>query len=382
MIVSVAHTTLHIAESNMSARFTAWLLFLGWAGTLEAASLSLDQLIFDPAMGMSNRVQITIQTNIGSDNDATNVSGTVSGTLDYNWIAGQPVPVGFTFHGGEIALSDVEFSFLFGLVTARTEGIRGTPSTPNPPSTITAGMYQASDHTVTFDQGSIIAAGSAIDLTTNPIIGAGTGVGTAEILSVGPDRYEFTMTLPIEFNEPFEVIDVPVVGTVTGNVIGSGLLLARQEFTLSLPAGDYNGDGILDCGDIDELQAAIAAGSTDLTYDANQDGLVTEDDYQAWVIDLKGTLLGDANLDFRVDGTDFGTWNGNKFESGQGWCQGDFTGEGNVDGTDFGRWNANKFRVAAGTATLTPEPAIAWGWLLWTGLISRRWTRWDRGPGI
>ena len=58
------------------------------------------------------------------------------------------------------------------------------------------------------------------------------------------------------------------------------------------------------CTDADLLSQAIAAGSTDLTFDANGDNVVDASDFESWVVDLKGTLAGDANLDLVVDGTD------------------------------------------------------------------------------
>lgn len=55
------------------------------------------------------------------------------------------------------------------------------------------------------------------------------------------------------------------------------------------------------------------------------------------------SLIGDANGDGFVDGTDFGIWNANKFTAGTNWTTGDFNCDGVTDGTDFGLWNANKF---------------------------------------
>jgi hypothetical protein len=77
-------------------------------------------------------------------------------------------------------------------------------------------------------------------------------------------------------------------------------------------------------------------------------------------------LLGDANLNGDVDGSDFGAWNANKFTSIAAWSAGDFNANGDVDGSDFGIWNANKFQSAL-AAIVVPEPAtgpialvIAW----------------------
>jgi hypothetical protein len=47
-------------------------------------------------------------------------------------------------------------------------------------------------------------------------------------------------------------------------------------------------------------------------------------------------LIGDANLDSIVDGSDFVMWDAHKFTSNAAWCLGDFTANGFVDGTDLG----------------------------------------------
>jgi hypothetical protein len=217
-------------------------------------------------------------------------------------------------------------------------------------------MFAASDHLITLDRGTIEAPGTTIDLALNPISVMGTGSGSVSIAPLGGDLYEALFTLPVQFNEAFEVMNVPIVGTVTGNIQGSGTFVARQQFMLTSLPGDYDFDGDLDCDDIDLLQSAILTGSTNLLFDVNGDGMVTLPDYQAWVTDLKETLPGDADLDFSVDGSDFNSWNAHKFTSDRGWCQGDFSGDGTVDGTDFNTWNANKFTSAEGTGSQVPEP--------------------------
>ena len=105
-------------------------------------------------------------------------------------------------------------------------------------------------------------------------------------------------------------------------------------------AGDFNGDGELDCDDVDALTRAIAVSSGNLLYDVTGDNLVDLQDLNEWVLNLKGTLFGDANLDFAVDGNDFIIWNADKFNSGTAWCSGDFNADGITDGQDFLVWNS------------------------------------------
>ena len=111
-------------------------------------------------------------------------------------------------------------------------------------------------------------------------------------------------------------------------------------------AGDLDGDGQLGATDVNALSAVIANGSDHPAFDVNGDSLVNLDDLYYWVVNLKHTLMGDANLDSTVDGEDFIVWNGSKFTSSTAWTDGNFNADSFVDGSDFIVWNANKFQSA------------------------------------
>ncbi|MEM8678411.1 MAG: hypothetical protein AAGF97_03550 [Planctomycetota bacterium] len=129
-------------------------------------------------------------------------------------------------------------------------------------------------------------------------------------------------------------------------------------------SGDFDGDFMLDCTDIDALVAELASGGMDLQFDLNGDATVDGQDLDQWLTDAgelnvgAAYLYGDANLDGVVDGQDFVAWNANKFTATPAWCQGDFNADGLVDGQDFIIWNSNKFMGAdlAATALIVPEP--------------------------
>lgn len=134
--------------------------------------------------------------------------------------------------------------------------------------------------------------------------------------------------------------------------------------------GDFNNDELWNCDDINALTAAIAAGSTDLSFDMNDDGVIDIDDVTeagvGWLAvggannpdDTGGNpfLPGDINIDGTVDGGDFLTWNTNKFQSLDAWCLGDLTASGIVDGGDFLIWNTFKFQSSDGVQAI-PEPS-------------------------
>jgi hypothetical protein len=160
---------------------------------------------------------------------------------------------------------------------------------------------------------------------------------------------------------------------------------------IEVPSGDFDGDGDWDCADIDALTAAIATGSTDLSFDMNGDATITLDDVTdaavGWLAvggannpaDTAGNpfLPGDANLDGTVDGGDFLTWNAAKFTTQDAWCSADFDASGNVDGSDFLIWNSFKFQSSDGVQSV-PEPAS--GMLLLVSLLVARLIRSLRPP--
>ncbi len=147
--------------------------------------------------------------------------------------------------------------------------------------------------------------------------------------------------------------------TITSTAARAETMQAVLEFfgMRSLPNGDFDGNGQLDCDDLVTLTVAVASQTGD--FDLNADGLLSAEDILFWITDIKGTLPGDANLDFVVDTSDFNIWNAGKFSSGY-WCTGDFTGNLVVDTSDFNVWNANKFKSvapAASPALLPPRAA-------------------------
>ncbi len=146
-------------------------------------------------------------------------------------------------------------------------------------------------------------------------------------------------------------VDVdPLTGT--GDVSLAGIAIVPISSTV--PDGDFNDDGSWNVFDLDALAAEIIAGTNNPAFDLTQDGTLSNADRDAWLAEAGGInlgagrayLLGDANLDSAVDGTDFITWNANRFSSGGLWSGGDFNIDGFTDGSDFIIWNQNRFTNA------------------------------------
>jgi hypothetical protein len=139
-------------------------------------------------------------------------------------------------------------------------------------------------------------------------------------------------------------------------------LLIHTDLQSVVVDPDFDGNGLLECGDIDDLVAAIVSAKDPAEFDLTGDGLVNLADRDQWLaeagavnLDSGGPyLLGDMDLDGFVDGDDFMIWNVNKFTTISAWCSGDVNADGLVDGHDLLLWNENKFQVANNHPSMGP----------------------------
>jgi hypothetical protein len=83
--------------------------------------------------------------------------------------------------------------------------------------------------------------------------------------------------------------------------------------------------------DVDALSAVIRDNGINFWFDVNRDGDLTLDDHTSWVKDIKGTWIGDANLDGEFNSSDLvGVFQAGKFETGAdaSWAEGDWNADG------------------------------------------------------
>ncbi len=109
-------------------------------------------------------------------------------------------------------------------------------------------------------------------------------------------------------------------------------------FTRGGLLGDFNGNGILDAADIDQLSMQVRTGTNASEFDLNRDGRVEGQDREVWVHDVAKTYFGDANLDGVFSSSDFvRVFASGKFESNSAasWSQGDWNGDGKFTSSDF-----------------------------------------------
>ncbi len=170
------------------------------------------------------------------------------------------------------------------------------------------------------------------------------------------------------------------LGGFTGDLSGVDLSAVTGDqfvtiaYTPSNVDVDFDGDGLVNCNDVDALVAEIVAGTNQAQFDLNGDNVVGIDDLYVWLADgatfngfSSPYLVGDANLSGSVDVTDFAIVNVNKFGPGAAWCKGDFNADGFVDVSDVGAWNSNKF--TSSLVNVVPEPSAVGLWMLAAGSL-------------
>jgi hypothetical protein len=125
-------------------------------------------------------------------------------------------------------------------------------------------------------------------------------------------------------------------------------------------AGDFDGSGVLDAADIDDLTAQSAKGTNPGDYDLNGDTLVNEQDVRVWVKDLFVSWVGDANLDHEFNSSDLvtvlasGTY---EADVDAVWSTGDFNGDGRANSTDLVAALADGgYEQGRPAANAVPEP--------------------------
>lgn len=156
------------------------------------------------------------------------------------------------------------------------------------------------------------------------------------------------------------------VGAFTAALFGgrSGFLqnsIASDMIDLLLiDQADFDRDEELSVLDIDQLSHAIRSESPSTMYDINSDGFVDHHDRDEWITDYAKTVPGDANVDGRVDFTDYLQFASNFASHEAVWSDGDFDSNGTVDFADFlilsGAFQSLAGKAQQTTATSVPEP--------------------------
>lgn len=109
-------------------------------------------------------------------------------------------------------------------------------------------------------------------------------------------------------------------------------------------AGDFDGDEQLNGGDVDILARGILGIGPrhlpDGLLDVNQDNQVNNDDIAFWVVDIKNTWFGDANLDGEFNSSDLvSVFSAGEYDDdvrgNSTWATGDWNSDSEFSSTDF-----------------------------------------------
>jgi hypothetical protein len=211
----------------------------------------------------------------------------------------------------------------------------------------------SNQHVAIINNGSLTIAG--VSSTINGITGSGSltiGNGTtANTVRLAPNSGQSTVSsLSILGNSSLDLTNNHLIINY-----GSGpdpIASIVAELKSGYNSGNWNGHGIV------SSTATANSGNYGLGYADSADpgnpaGL------SSGTIEIKYTLLGDANLSGVVDGTDFGIVAANFNKGVSSWDQGDFNYDNVVDGRDFADLAANFNKGAAGAAEVAALDAFA-----------------------
>jgi hypothetical protein len=238
--------------------------------------------------------------------------------------------------------------------------------------TETAGKYTTGSYTDPLYHQVLLGEGNALPTNTNLYVEVtyyGSGTNARRVYSAiytdpahtqllvvnGVEHYYWTQPLPA--GQRFMLTDVGFWNYVDSNWdslgragTGSGIFDDLYVQQLMPVLGDFNGDGVRNAADIDLLQAHMG----DPAYDLNGDGVTNQADLTMLLNSLLGTVQGDANLDRKVNFSDFQVVLDN-WQKSSIWATGDFNGDRITNFGDFqyllDNWNKSV------VTTAVPEPA-------------------------
>jgi autotransporter-associated beta strand protein len=259
----------------------------------------------------------------------------VGATLALSSTASTSLPTGGNIaNNGSLVVNDA--------VSAGNVSGSGTTTVNAAMSLFTIGFTQAG----LVNNGSATVSGSG---TVGPISGTGTlTVGGTLHLAVG-SGLSTQGGLVINTGGTLDITNNHLILSDPGGVIDSTI---RSYLISGYAGGTWNGPGI------DSSVAALPANSHyGIGYADGADGKVVG--LSSGQLEIKYTLLGDADLDGVVTGSDFTALVGNLGKSGRVWDQGDFGYTGSVTGSDFTDLVGNLGKSATGAAVVLPAADYA-----------------------
>jgi hypothetical protein len=274
----------------------------------------------------------------------------VSSTLDvYLSPAG---PVTLTANGGNITVSQDGLQVTVSGYTGVAVTDTGSNDVLNfdGPLALPFSFVNCGTSTVNVNSGTLTfaaAMGSSISLGTLSVAG-----GAAAIITAATTQNPTTLNLNSLSIAANGVLDVTNNQMIITYAASDPITTIAGYLKSGYNGGHWNGLGIISTAaqtPTDGLRYALG-------YADGKDGVVSG--LSSGQIEVKYTLLGDANLDGLVNAADFNILAANFNQSITGWDQGDFNYDGQVNSADFNKLSAN-FNQGVNIAAVASTPAAA-----------------------
>ena len=260
-------------------------------GAVVAETVNLDLNLLPPAAG-TNRITIGVEALGFSDSETSDISGVLNVDLNASFDSSEIASAtGLTVieNQSSVAATDANFQLnlgIFGTLEVNTLGLGGTVRTPSPPGPVSGTTFNASDHQIVLNQGTITNSLTSddIDLSISPVIGTTVATGILAVstptITAHVATYDVTATLPVNFTDDF-VVDIGFPVTVTVSASGGSVVGAGSFTRIIAPEGDYNYDGVVDAADYTVWRDNLGSTSA-LAADGSLNSLIDNADYFVW----------------------------------------------------------------------------------------------------
>jgi len=272
----------------------------------------------------------------------------VSSTLDVYLSAAGPVTL--TANGGNITVSQNGLQATVSGYTgvAVTDTGSGDVLNFDGPLSLPFSFVNCGTSTVNVNSGTLSFAsvmGGSVNLGTLFVAS-----GAAAIITAATTQNPTTLKLNALSIAADGVLDVTNNEMIVAYGAADPITTIAGYIKTGYDSGGWDGPGIISSTARFPTNGLVYA----LGYADGKDGVVSG--LTSGQIEVKYTLLGDANLDGLVNGSDFNLLSANFNQSITGWDQGDFNYDGRVNIADFNKLSAN-FNQGVNIAAVANAPA-------------------------
>jgi len=250
-------------------------------------------------------------------------------TITLNNIA----PIAVATSGGNVTVNEAGYQYTFTGVNAVT--VNGSATSDvlnfNGPVALPFTFASCGSSTLNVNSGTLNFASAST--TTLGTLNVAAGASAAMPLATGSESQLILSALSLATGATFDLADNTMILNYGGGT--DPITSIAGDIKSGYNGGGWNGTGIISS----TAQTPTNGLLYGLGYADGKDNVVTG--LTSGQIEVKYTLLGDANLDSLVNGSDFNVLAANFNQSITGWDQGDFNYDGLVNAADFNELAAN-----------------------------------------